>query len=180
MRVIAGRFKGKTLYAPKSEKTRPTTDVVKEGIFCKLAEFVSDALVLDLFSGSGALGIESLSRNAKYVDFVDNNINGVILTKKNLQNVSKDLEKEKFNVFKCDCRSFLAHCDKVYDIIFLDPPYESGLYIKCLDYIFDKHLLSEDGIVVCEHKNNFVFEKHQDKIFCTKKYGNTSVSYLQY
>ena len=82
MRVIAGKFKGFNLTPPKSEKTRPTTDVVKEAIFCKIAVDIEDAVVLDLFSGTGSLGIEALSRGAQWVDFVDHNINGVMLTKK--------------------------------------------------------------------------------------------------
>lgn len=177
MRVISGNFKGKRLTAPKSDSTRPTTDIVKEGIFCKLAFDIQDAVVLDLFSGSGALGIECLSRGAKYVDFVDKSSQGFYLTKKNLQDVFEN-KIANFSVFKSDCQSFLNQAKRTYDIIILDPPYKSGLYEKCLDIIYDKNLLNPDGIVVCEHDNDFVFQKYYQKVYSIKKYGNTSVSYL--
>ena len=178
MRVIAGDFKGKRLTAPKSDLTRPTTDIVKEGIFCKLAFDVPNSVCLDLFSGSGALGIECLSRGAEFVDFVDKSSQGFSLTKKNLKDVFDD-KLSNFCVFKSDCQSFLLQAKRTYDIILLDPPYKSGLYEKCLQIIFDKNLLNDDGKIVCEHDNDFVFEKYSDKVFCTKKYGNTSVSYLK-
>lgn len=179
MRVIAGNFKGKHLTAPKSDLTRPTTDIVKEGIFCKIAFDVQDAVVLDLFSGSGALGIESLSRGAKHCDFVDKSSQGFFLTKKNLQDVFEG-KIANFCVFKSDCQNFLIQAKRTYDIIFLDPPYKSGLYEKCLDIIFEKQLLNKNGIIVCEHDNDFVFKKYVDNIFCVKRYGNTSVSYLTF
>ena len=179
MRVIAGQFKGYPLMAPKSQKTRPTTDVVKEAIFCKLAFDVQDAFVLDLFAGSGALGIEALSRGAQYVDFVDNNINAVTLVKKNLSKMYGQ-PSTNFNVFKCDCRNFLNKTDKTYDIIFLDPPYEAGLYECCLQIIYDRKLLNPDGVVVCEHLSDFKLKAFQDKVADRKKYGNTSVSYLNF
>ena len=74
----------------------------------------------------------------------------------------------------------MKKCDKVYDIIFLDPPYESGLYEQCLQIIYDKNLLSEDGIIVCEHATNFKFNKFNDFVYSSKKYGNTSVSYISF
>lgn len=180
MRVIAGEFKGYTLTGPKSEKTRPTTDVVKEAIFCKLAYDVDEAVVLDLFAGSGALGIEALSRGASDVDFVDFNNNAVSLTKKNLSHIYKNAKMTNVQVYKSDCRSFLNKTLKTYDIIFLDPPYDSKLYEECLQIIFDKKLLNKDGIIVCEHTTDFKFDKFDKYVYDRKKYGNTSVSYLTY
>ena len=102
MRIISGKYKGKQLKAPVSDNIRPTGDKVKQALFTKLQFFVCDKTVLDLFSGSGALGIEALSRGAKKVIFVDKDYRSVNLTKENLKGIDGN-----YKVIKCDYKSAL-------------------------------------------------------------------------
>ena len=130
--------------------------------------------MLDLFCGTGAMGIEALSRGAEEVIFVDKDPRSVAMTKTNLKNLGIEAK-----VFKCDASNFLERCQEKFDLIILDPPYKSGLYEKVLPIIFDKQLLSQDGIVVCEHAKEDAFDYGKFTVFDEKKYGNIVLTYLQ-
>ena len=144
MRVTAGKYKGRVLEENKFEHIRPTADMVKQAIFNKINFDLQGAKVLDLFCGTGALGIEAISRGASEVVFADKDARSISLTIKNLnklgltarvlnatyQNAIKRLSGEKF------------------DIIILDPPYKSGLYEDCVKLIYQSDLLNENGIIV--------------------------------
>ncbi|MBE7075624.1 MAG: 16S rRNA (guanine(966)-N(2))-methyltransferase RsmD [Clostridiales bacterium] len=174
MRVDAGIYKGRRLVENKYDHIRPTTDKVRQALFVKLQFFVPEKRVLDLFCGTGAMGIEALSRGASEVVFVDKDARSVEMTKANLKNL-----KINNKVFKCDALVFLEKCDKQFDLIILDPPYKSGLYEKVLDKIYEKELLAEDGIIVCEHATEDVFEDGKFKVFDEKRYGNIMLTYLE-
>jgi 16S rRNA (guanine966-N2)-methyltransferase len=121
VRVIAGRFGGRRLTAPKGARTRPTADRVREALFSVLGEAIEDAWVLDLFAGSGALGIEALSRGAAEATFVDSAPAALRALQDNLQSLSLHAE-----VRRSDARAFLRTARKTgrqYDLVFLDPPY---------------------------------------------------------
>ena len=174
MRVIAGKFKGTPLSSPKSDKVRPTGDKVKEAVFTKLAFDLPGARVLDLFCGSGALGIEALSRGASEVVFVDKNRDSAELTKKNLEKV-----EVKTPVYCRDALLALKAVKQPFDIIFLDPPYMSKLYTPALQLIREKELLKEDGIIVCEHAKEQQIDFVGFEVFDAKVYGTVQLSYLR-
>ena len=173
MRIVSGKFKGRKLLENKYEHIRPTTDKVRQALFTKLQFFVGDKIVLDLFCGTGAMGIEALSRGAQEVDFVDKDFRSVQMTKTNLKNLGLNAK-----VSKCDSMLFLQQCDKKYDLIILDPPYKSGIYEKVLQKIFEKHILNEEGIIVCEHAKEDTFDYSNFEDFDEKRYGTIVLTYL--
>lgn len=146
MQVIAGKYHGRKLISLETENTRPTLAKVKESIFSMVDEYVLDSTVLDLFAGSGALGIEAISRGAKKVYFVDNNKNAKSVIEKNLKNVKED--------FSIEISDFSSALDKFatlgvkFDMIFLDPPYKSNFALEALNILAKKNLLC-DGAIVC-------------------------------
>ena len=173
MRVDAGLYKGRRLIENKYEHIRPTTDKVKQALFVKLQFFVPQKRVLDLFCGTGAMGIEAISRGAEKVVFVDKDSRSIDMTKQNLKNLGI-----KSQVTKCDAIVFLDKCEEPFDLIILDPPYKSGLYEKVLQKIYEKNLLSSDGVIVCEHAQEDDFDYGNFQVFDEKKYGNIKLTYL--
>lgn len=171
MRVVAGKYRGKNLASPKDDRVRPTTTRIKETLFNVLQGYSQDAVVLDLFAGSGALGIECISRGAKEVTFVDNSKDSVELVRKNLQGIDGN-----FKVVNSDFSGVLRNAyvtGKKFDMIFVDPPYASGLGELALGMIFDLDLLDKDGVVVFEHGAEKTYEvsdsryKQRTKKMCT-------------
>ena len=147
MRVVSGRYRGRRLAAPDGLNTRPTLDRVKENLFNLLPD-VSGARVLDLFSGSGGLGIEALSRGAASVDFCDSDREAVRCLRRNLEGM-----EGTFCIRACDWRAALAACGreaKQFDLILLDPPYREGLYLPVCSEIRERDLLAEGGILAAE------------------------------
>lgn len=145
MRVIAGKYKGRTLVAPRQD-ARPTLDRMKETLFNILNPKLQQATVLDLFAGSGQLAIESLSRGASRVVLCDNSREAIAAINANFNKIGVKAE-----LFYCDYLQCLARLNCKFDIIFVDPPYQSGLYETVLIRIAERDLLSCAGIVVCEH-----------------------------
>jgi 16S rRNA (guanine966-N2)-methyltransferase len=120
MRVVAGRFKGRTLHAPRGRDTRPTSDRVREALFSVLGD-VQSAAVLDLYAGSGALGIEAISRGATSATFVDNDEKAVAAIRRNLADLGIDAK-----VHRRDGLAFLRSAEGPFDLVFIDPPYSSA------------------------------------------------------
>ena len=148
MRVISGIAGGRRLEAPKGDDTvRPTTDRVKEALFSIINFDLPSAHILDLFSGSGQLGIEALSRGSAFATFVDADRSSYELTKKNLQTCGM-LELAK--VHKSDCFAFLDSTSELFDIAFVDPPYYLGIYDKVLEAVATK--IRDGGVITCEHR----------------------------
>ena len=148
MRIIAGDFKGRRLFTPKNSKIRPTTDKVKESIFSMIAPYLEDAIAVDLFSGTGNLGLESLSRGTKRCYFGDNSRESMELTKQNIAHCKQ--EDHSITIFG-DYEYVLGKIQEKADIIFLDPPYKKGLMDSCFEFIAKNSLLSGDGVIVAEH-----------------------------
>ncbi len=130
--------------------------------------------MLDLFCGTGAMSIEALSRGAKSVTMVDKDFRSVEMARQNLKNIG--IEQK---VIKCDALLFLEKCDASFDLIILDPPYKSGLYESVLEKIFEKNLLKDDGIIVCEHAKEDEIVCDKFEIFDEKRYGNIMLTYFQ-
>ncbi len=149
MRVISGKYKGRKLLAPENFDIRPTTDKVKESMFSTLQQWVDDGIVLDLFSGTGALGIESLSRGARKVYFCDCYPKSLDLLVKNLS----FCDKKEYELYKgdyIDCLRLLASRGVKCDVILCDPPYSSGLTVKAMERIFQSGILKEGGVLISE------------------------------
>ena len=144
MRVITGSARGCKLNEPKDMAIRPTSDKVKESIFNIVQFDIEGRRVLDLFAGTGQLGIEALSRGAKSVTFVDESNDAIKIVRSNLEHCKLTGEIVRENAV-----SFLEHCGK-YDLIFLDPPYKTGLIDTVLRKIIQFDILSDGGIIVCE------------------------------
>ncbi len=146
MRVISGRLRGKRLEMLKEDAVRPTTDKVKESIFNVIQFDVVGASFLDLFAGSGQIGIEALSRGAQKVTFVDESKRAIDVVRRNLAS-TKLLERAE--VVQNKAISFLRQTRERFDIAFLDPPYKTGILQKALDLV--ANVMSERGIIICEH-----------------------------
>lgn len=158
MRIIAGEYKAKRLNSPKTDKTRPTLDRVKEALFSIIDGYIKGANVLDLFSGTGNLAIEAISRGAKFAWLNDDKnlaistiLSNIQLTK--CQNYVKITKKDYIK-----CLAQITKEDILFDVIFIDPPYDSELGINSLKYISDnkEKILKEDGIIIYETDKNFV------------------------
>lgn len=175
IRIDSGIYKGRRLLENKYSHVRPTTDKVRQALFTKLQFFLPDKSFLDLFCGTGAVAIEAISRGAGEVVMVDKDVRSVNMAKANLKSLG--IENK---VCKCDAIAFLDACQRQFDLIFLDPPYKSGLYEKVLKKIFDKDLLADEGIIVCEHAQEDKIETQCFEVFDEKKYGNKRLTYLQH
>ena len=148
MRIISGRLRGKKLEAPKGMTTRPTTDKVKESMFNILQFDLDGRRVLDLFAGTGQLGIEALSRGADHAVFVERRADAVRLIRENLKATEFSGQA---GVVQGDALEFLAGRRERFDIILLDPPYEAGLLEAAIAHIAKFDILSPHGIIVAEH-----------------------------
>lgn len=171
MRIIAGKYKGKKLKEFNILTTRPTLDRVKESMFDLIQFNLKDAVVLDLFSGTGALGIESISRGAKHTIFVDNNIKSISLIKENLKDIIGSYE-----IINSDYLDYLKSVNSKFDIIFLDPPFDSDFGLIAIDYIVNKNLLNDNGIIIFETDNEKKLNLEYSNFSIDKrKYGTVAV-----
>ena len=164
MHIISGKYRGKKLNGFEVDGTRPTMDRVKESLFGMIQSYVGDSRILDLFAGSGALGLEAISNGAREAYLVDNNIEAIKVIRDNIKNMDDDIK-----VIKSDYKKFLKETNEKFDIIFLDPPYRKGLMGKALRVIEERDLLNEGGLVVCEYEYDD-FETNLD-LFKEKSYG---------
>ena len=157
MRIITGEYRGRRLETPYGNDVRPTGDKVRESVFNLLMYDIDGAVFCDLFAGTGAIGLEALSRGAEKAYFCD---------------------AERSRVFACDYLSALRRIKEKVDIFYIDPPYNSGFYVPALEEIDSLDLLSEKGIIVAEHRAD---ESLPDlsgrlKAFKEKKYGHTKLT----
>lgn len=153
MRVITGSARGKQLKELPGLDTRPTTSRVKEGLFNIIQFDIEGRRVLDLFSGTGQLGIETLSRGAAACDFVDQSPAAVKIIKENVK-ACRLTDRAQFH--QKDFAAFLSSTSGKYDLIFLDPPYGSGALEQALEMIADIDIVSGNGIIVCESPDDHV------------------------
>lgn len=167
MRVISGKYKGKKIDGFDIDGTRPTMDRVKESLFGMIQNNLKDSTCLDLFAGSGALGIEALSNGAKKCYFVDN---GKVVSKI-LENNIKDIENSIF--IKSDYDLFLDNTKEKFDIIFLDPPYKLKLISKAISKILKNNLLNQNGLIICEYETEEI--KCDLEVIKEKKYGSKKI-----
>lgn len=149
MRVVAGKYKGFNLMAPKGKNTRPTDNKIKEAIFDMLYPIKTNGNALDLFAGSGQMGIEFLSRGLERVYFNESDMNSFRVLKENIEKIKDD----NYELSKLDFKMALENYKNQgikFDYIFLDPPYAEDFIKTSLDLILNYELLNEDGIVITE------------------------------
>lgn len=175
MRIISGKYKGRNIVGFNLEGTRPTQSRVKESIFSMIQGKIPDVLVLDLFAGSGNLGIEALSNGAKYAYFVDINKDAYKIIRRNLQ----DLGIQNAKVLQADYRKALTLLKGEglkFHLVFLDPPYKDLVLDEILEYLTEHNLLEEESLVICEYENDHMKEAYGRLVSIKeKKYGYKTV-----
>ncbi|GAA0114369.1 16S rRNA (guanine(966)-N(2))-methyltransferase RsmD [Clostridium senegalense] len=182
MRVIGGIAKGRKLLPPEGMGTRPTLDRIKESIFNIIQHRVRGAVTVDLFSGTGSLGIEAASRGAEKSYLIEMGDSSYSLLKKNVENLKfQDL----CVTLNGDCYKFLEQFykeDKKFDIIFIDPPYAKEMIPPAVELISKYKLLQKDGLIVTKIDTSEVIYEGNDEItlFDKRKYGNTTVCFYDY
>jgi len=168
MRVISGKYKGLKLKGFDINGTRPTMDRVKESLFGMIFPHLEDAVILDLFAGSGSLGIEALSNGAKKVYFVDNSHIPIITIKENLKNIKEDYEILNMNYSKA-----LDILKEKFDIVFLDPPYDKNLITPSIQKLIENDLLNDGALIICEYEKEDI--KCNLELIKYKKYGSKNI-----
>lgn len=176
MNVITGSARGRKIITVEgTEIVRPTTQMVKEAIFSAISSAIPSAKVLDLFSGSGQLGIEALSRDASLAVFVDNNKKSHDITKQNLVNTGLF---PRSRVVLTDYKSFLIGTKDLFDIAFLDPPYNNKILDEALPLLAPK--MAENGIIICEHETKEVVPDEFEGFVIKKRYKYGRISITSY
>jgi 16S rRNA (guanine(966)-N(2))-methyltransferase RsmD len=179
MRVISGTFRSRVLYEVESNTTRETKDRVKESIFNSISGHLAEANVLDLFAGSGSLGIEAISRGSHFCDFVDQEKVAMTALRKNILVLQIE---ENSGIHHMNYTSFLEKTYHEYDVILLDPPYKLDVIDEIIKVIANKKLLSKDGIIVSLYSKNNNLKKENNGIIEYKKktIGITNISYMKW
>ena len=177
MKVISGFLKGRNIYEYNIDGTRPTMDRVKESIFATIQDYIKGSTILDLFAGSGQIGIEAISNGAKYCYFVDNNKESINTINKNIRNLNI---QDKTKIVLSDWEKILNELSQKeikFDLIFIDPPYNYDVYEKLLEKLITLDILNDNGLIILEH-HNLKFKDKYNKLtlYKEKKYGNKSVN----
>lgn len=182
MRIIAGDKRGCAISAPKGMDTRPTLDRVKESLFGILQFDIYGKRVLDLFAGSGALGLEAVSRGARSAVFCDSARNSIDTVNANIKKLGYE---DKCRVYNCDWEravSAMASKGDRFDMVFIDPPYGAGIAGKAATALYDKGLLAEGFIIALEHDSKLppVMEYDRLEIYDVRHYGElTAISFIR-
>ncbi len=177
MRIIAGEARGRAIIAPKGTDTRPTLDRVRESLFSILSPRLMDARVLDLFAGSGALGLESLSRGAAGAVFVDHARAAQAAIRQNIETLGYG---ERARLLPCDWRAALralAAEGARFDLVFLDPPYRLEAAEAALVALWDGDLLADGGRIVFEHDLKLPPAPGSWAALDTRRYGDTAITF---
>ena len=178
MRIVAGKYRHRIIdYPDNNPDIRPTKDMVREGVFSALGD-ISNYKVLDLFAGSGSMGIEALSRGASICYFVDKSELAIKVIKKNCFNLGIENARVMHADYDYVLNELITKGER-FDLIILDPPYASGFYTRVLKMIYDNNLISDKGMVVVESEGNISYE---DFAFIKSKryhYGKTYVDILR-
>ncbi len=175
MRVITGSARGMTLRTLEGDNTRPTSEKVKEAVFSAIQFEIEGRRVLDLYAGSGQLGIEALSRGAESCTFVDSEKLAIKIIKENLEKTKLAF---KAAVAQTDSLAFLGMTDKVFDIAFLDPPYSTGMLQKALAK--SAPIIAQGGVVICEHPYGEDMPQEEGGLVKTKEYRYSKTAVTVY
>lgn len=177
MRIIAGKRRGHKLLSPATSETRPTLDRIKESMFSIIQGYIIDATVVDVFAGTGSLGLEAASRGAKEVFLVDKSPVTFPILKQNIEKLKFEDFCHPLNTDAYSALNYLSDNNKVFDIIFIDPPYLKNMIPKALEIVKEKNMLNVDGIIVTKIDTSEEICEGYKNIKLTNKrvYGNTTV-----
>ena len=185
MRIIGGKYKGLKLIQPNGNNIRPTSDRLKESLFSiitsnKYKININDCNVLDICSGTGSLGIESFSRGAVSVYFIDKDYRSINLIYKNISKLKIDYKfQNKIKIIKDEATKALKNINKIFQIVLIDPPYNSNIIEKCLFTLRELNLINENSYIFAESSKtgNFNYDGYQ--ILDVKLYGNSKLTILK-
>ncbi|MEG1871041.1 MAG: 16S rRNA (guanine(966)-N(2))-methyltransferase RsmD, partial [Peptostreptococcaceae bacterium] len=177
MRIIAGKAKGRKLIPPATMETRPTLDRVKEAMFSMILGYVPNAVAIDVFAGTGSLGLEAASRGAKEVYLVDKSPITYPLLKENIESLKFSDCCFPLNMDSYDALRSLAKKGKIFNLIFIDPPYCKEMIPEAMKIIKENNLLEKDGLIVTKIDTiEEIYEGYEDiSLAKSRKYGNTTV-----
>ena len=180
MRIIAGEKRGTKLYTLEGENTRPTLDRVKESLFNIIQSEIRDCIFLDLFSGSGAIGLEAVSRRAKKAILCDNNKQAIQIIKKNIEKLGY---KDKIELYQMQFNELINKLNEKIDIIYLDPPYKTNYAIKTVELLLKKEILKTDSLIIIEtdqvEELKEKLENLNIEIIDKRKYGRANLIFIQ-
>ena len=185
MRVIGGKFKGLKLMPPNDLGIRPTSDRLKEALFSILESKkyninIHNSSVIDICSGTGALGIEALSRGAKEVCFIDKDIKSIRIIQKNTSQLNINHEDKIFiKIIKDEVTKALQKIDSIYDIVLIDPPYNTNIINETLKDLKNYNLIKTHSYIFAESSNAEIFDFNGYEILDTKKYGKSKLTILK-
>ena len=176
MRIISGEFKGRRFSPPKNLKARPTTDVAKEGLFDILSHRLDfeEISVYDMFGGTASISLEFASRGCPKVTLTEmNHINYGFI-----QKVIRELNVKTIQAYKADAFKYVSTCKGKFDLVFADPPYDLKELPNIPDLIFEKGILSEQGLLILEHPKEFDFSQHPH-FSVHRKYGHVNFTFFK-
>ena len=185
MRVIGGKFKGLKLMPPNDLGIRPTSDRLKEALFSILESKkyninMNNSSVIDICSGTGALGIEALSRGAKEVCFIDKDIKSIRIIQKNTSKLNINHEDKIFiKIIKDEVTEALQKIDSIYDIVLIDPPYNTNIINETLQDLKNYNLIKTHSYIFAESSNAEIFDFNGYELLDTKKYGKSKLTILK-
>ena len=185
MRVIGGKFKGLKLMPPNDLGIRPTSDRLKEALFSILESKkyninIHNSSVIDICSGTGALGIEALSRGAKEVCFIDKDIKSIRIIQKNTSKLNINHEDKIFiNIVKDEVTNALQKINSIYDIVLIDPPYNTNIINETLKDLKNYNLIKTHSYIFAESSNAEIFDFNGYELLDTKKYGKSKLTILK-
>ncbi len=180
MRIIAGEFRGRKLLSVRGMKTRPTSDRIRESIFNILSDTVRDAVVLDLFAGTGAMGIEALSRGAKYAVFIEQSKEALSAVSQNIRNCSLENRTRTMRWDIVKNLNCIRNLSDPFTLVFADPPYDQNMLEPALQNLIQSGSLAAGAVIVAEHTPAETVQAAGLEITDQRQYGKTAVSFFHY
>ncbi|HFD05089.1 MAG TPA: 16S rRNA (guanine(966)-N(2))-methyltransferase RsmD [Firmicutes bacterium] len=178
LKVITGKYKGKQLDIPDNEDIRPTQNYLKEAIFNTIQFEIEGASFLDMYAGTGSIGIEAISRGALFVDFIDESFDSISTIKKNLH-FTDEHDDYRIIKYKISSKSQCSPQFRKYDFIFMDPPYKRGYIKKGLMFVERCHLLATNGVLIIESLENEEYDTPGYRCFKDVRYSKKIVRFLK-
>lgn len=179
MRIIAGKYRGSKLNTLDGLKTRPTLDATKEAIFSSLGGYIPGFIVLDIFGGSGALSLESLSRGAAKAYIIDNNIDAINIIK---SNATKLKVGNELVVYHAEYKRILEQLKHVkFDLVFIDPPFKLKVIDEIISFLIENNMITDEGYIMAEYPMEDVVEKYYDgyRVKLCRRYSSSEVLILE-